>query len=294
MQSQSWDDLRYLLAVHRAGSYSAAARCLGVDDTTVSRRLKSLQQALGTELFYRLADATMTLTRTGLAIVERAERMEREAEAIGQVLGEEKRTIVGTVRITSVPVIVNRVLVPALPPLRQAHPDLVLELVPDARDLSLTRREADLAIRLARPSLGGARVVMRRIGMLTYEVFGSDALTDREIAELGWIMYDDTMAHLPQSKWLTRSLRSGKGSPSGLRVTDAETALEATAIGLGKALLPITAGIRDPRLRPFPIPRTRPALQREIWLLSHVDQRDQESTRIAMEWIEGIDWVGGK
>jgi DNA-binding transcriptional LysR family regulator len=291
MQNASWDDLRYLLAIHRAGSYSAAARHLGVDDTTVSRRLKSLRQAMGTDLFYRNGDATLSLTQTGLAIVERAERMEREAEAIGQVLGEAKRSIIGTVRITSVPVIVNRVLVPALPPLHKAHPNLVIELVPDARDLKLTRREADLALRLARPTVGGARVVTRRIGTLTYGVFASLAVEDREAAALGWILYDDTMAHLPQSKWLARTLLTGKGHPSGLRVTDADSALEAAAAGLGMALLPAMVGARDGRLRAVPNPRGEPPLQREIWLLSHLDQRDQNSIRTAVDWIEGIRWA---
>jgi len=285
-----WDDLRVLLAIHRARTLSAAARYLGVDATTVSRRLRSLQNAAGTALFLRLPDATLKLNQAGVAILAHAERMEREADAIGQALGEEAQKVVGTVRITAVPIVINRLLLPSLPSLLDAHPDLTVELVPDARDLSLTRRDADLAIRLARPVSGGTLVKARRIGTLVYGVFAAQGIAEKDAERLGWIAYDDTMAHLPQSKWLADLVASGTGGKSGIRVTDGETAVEAAASGLGKALVPTWAGTHDPRLRTLDVSEMPALPEREVWLLSHAEQRGFQSIRTVISWIETLKW----
>lgn len=290
MQSLNWDDLRYLLAVHRGGTYSAAARYLGVDDTTVARRLKSLQAAAGTDLVQRLADNSIKLTQAGCAVLAHAETMEREAEAIRQTLGEGASKAVGTVRITSVPIVINRLLVPAVPKLLRAHPDLAVEVVADARDFSLTRREADLAIRLARPTSGGTKVITRRIGTLIYGAFAHTDAKDDEAETLEWITFEDTMNHLPQARWIAGLNRTAKSAISMLRVNDAETALEAAACGLGKTLLPRSVGSNDPRLRQIAVSGLRPDLGREVWLLSHAEQKDLKHIRAAIEWIETIGW----
>jgi DNA-binding transcriptional LysR family regulator len=222
--------------------------------------------------------------------MERAERMERQAEEIWQAVGEESQKIVGKVRVTSVPIVINRLLVPSLPHLSAAHPALIVELVPDARNLSLTRREADLAIRLARPASGGTCVKARRIGTLAYAVFAAKRAESSNINALPWITYDETMAHLPQAKWLAGMERSGAGKLSGLRVTDAETAIEAAACGIGKALLPSIVGASDARLQAVALAGMSPPPKREVWLLSHADQRDFKSIRAAREWIETIRW----
>ena len=86
MQRLAWDDLRYLLAASRTGSYPAAARRLGVDDTTVSRRLRALQRAAGTEMIARRPDGTLRLTPAGEAVAARAERIEAEAQGAGRAL----------------------------------------------------------------------------------------------------------------------------------------------------------------------------------------------------------------
>lgn len=249
-----------------------------------------MQTAAGAELFHRLPDATLRLTQTGTAIMAHAERMEREAEAIGQTLGDAAQKIAGTVRITSVPIVVNRLLVPALPSLLTEHPHLVVEFVPDARDLSLTQREADLAIRLARPSTGGTRVKARRFGTLTYGIFAARDIDVEDARELDWITYDETMSHLPQSRWLTSLGKGANFKKSFIRVVDAETAMEAAACGLGKALLPTSAGNKHPRLQP--IEHTGlPMPEREVWLLSHAEQRNFASVQAVIGWINTINWT---
>lgn len=292
MQSMNWDHLKFLLAVYRTKTYSAAARHLNVDSTTVSRRLSALQHAVGADLFYRLGDAALELTPLGKTVVSHAERMERESDSIARATGEQANKIVGTVRITSVPLVTNKLLARSLPSLMSSYPDLDIELVPDARDLSLTRREADLAIRLARPVVGGSQIKARRIGMLEYGVFVSKDIESGRLDELGWIALDDTLAHLPQAKWLANLCKSNQERLTGLRVMDSETALEAAASGVGKAILPLAAGCTDPRLRRVSVEKFPSLPGREIWLLSHVEQRDIKSIRIAIDWIETIDWTG--
>src|SRR5262249_17208411 len=159
MQMLNWNDLRYVLAISRGRTWAAAARLIGVDDTTVARRLNAVQQAIGARLYQRLTDGTLQLTTPGERAALHAERMEREIGVLAASLAGEEDVVSGTVRITSVPIVVNHILVPAAQILLKRHPKLRLEFVADARDLSLTRREADLALRLARPRTGGTKVV---------------------------------------------------------------------------------------------------------------------------------------
>ncbi|WP_425248635.1 LysR family transcriptional regulator [Chelativorans salis] len=151
MQDHSWDDLRYLLAVHRAGTLARAARVLGVNETTVARRLRTLEQSLTVKLLVRNASGHYEVTDVAQVLIGHAQVIERENLAIEDAVGRASRKMAGTVRISSVPIVVNRILVPHLPELRDKYPLLTVELVPDSRNVDLTKREADLAVRLARP-----------------------------------------------------------------------------------------------------------------------------------------------
>jgi DNA-binding transcriptional LysR family regulator len=285
MQQGNWNDLRYLLAIKRGQTLAAAARQLSVDDTTVSRRLAALQSAFGAQLFVRHADGTLALTPIGDAMVDRAEIMERQFNQIGGVVEADRDPCVGTVRLTSVPIVVNRLLVPAAKALLDRHPRLQMELIPDSRNLSLTRCEADLAIRIGRPTAGGSTVKARRVGTLCYSAYMSMTYSPREAARLAWITYGEAMSRLPQAQWIARAAK-GRGPISGLRVHDAETALEAVVAGLGKTLLPSVIGDRDRRLQRFDLDEREGRPAREIWLLAH--SKELKFTRIAaaIAWVE--------
>ncbi|GJL83590.1 MAG: LysR family transcriptional regulator [marine bacterium B5-7] len=285
MQIKNWNDFRYLVAIKRAGTLSAAARLLGVDDTTVTRRLMALKELLDTELFHRQSDGVLQLTHIGHLIADRVEVMENQVDQIGDVLGKQRQQVLGTVRVTSVPMVINRLLVPALTRLFNQHPELEVELIPDNRNLSLTRREADLAIRLARPVIGGSRVKARRIGIFDYAIYADKRIQPKKVEKMPWITYDDTMAHLPQAKLLARSARSDGNSRCRLKVVDAETAIEATLSGIGKTILPAIVGERIRGLRQVVRNDDIPLLAREVWLLSHVDQADFLNIRTVASWI---------
>jgi DNA-binding transcriptional LysR family regulator len=288
MQPPSWDDLRYVLAVKRGQTLAAAARQLRVDDTTVSRRLSSLQAALNMRLVRRTPDHRLLLTRAGETVARRAEVMERQVQSIGHAAHAGQERCTGTVRLTSVPILINRLLAGAAKELLESHPGLTLELLPDGRDYSLTRREADIAVRLARPRNGGRNVRMRRIGVLGYAIFAPAAVAPRQLRRLSWITFDDEMSHLPQARWIASATQGAESCLAGVRVRDAETALEATAAGLGKTLLPTIVAARDPRLRRLDVDACQPARSREIWLLVRADQAERPPVAATIRWLEKL------
>lgn len=273
MQEPDWSDLRVALAVARGGGLGAAARALGIDDTTVSRRLRRLEEALGATLFERDGAGALRPTAVGAGLVVRAEAMEREVSALSP--GGAARAASGTVRLSTVPILANRLLAPAAAALLDRHPDLRLELSAAPADLSLTRREADMALRLARPRTGGTQVIARRIATLAYAAYGPAQVGT---AAQGWLGYDEGFAHLPPARWLTAQ------KPSvGLAASDAETLLEAAAGGAGRTLLPVLIADRDPRLRRLS-PET--PVERELWLLIHRDLAPLPRIRAVADWIK--------
>jgi DNA-binding transcriptional LysR family regulator len=276
-QAMNWHDLRHVLAVAQGGTLAAAARRLRVDETTVARRLAAAEAALGARLFERVGGA-MRPTAAGEAAIAHAERIEREVQALQGRIGGADAAVAGTVRLTAVPIVVNRLLVPALPDLLAAHPLLRLELIAEPRNLSLTKREADIALRLARPQGGGA-VVTRRIGRLDYAVYGP---ADGDADALPWITYEEGLEELPQAKWIAAATR-GAAAPPALMAADAETILAAVRAGLGKSLLPCTVAEREPGLRR--LGDGAPVLSRELWLLVHADLRRLARIEAVIGWI---------
>jgi DNA-binding transcriptional LysR family regulator len=279
MQPPEWSDLRYLLAVARAGSLAGAARRLLVHETTVARRIAAAEAALGAALFDR-GDGRMRPTRAGAHALLHAERVEQEIVGLTGKIGGIGSGEAGTVRLTSVPIIVNRVLIPALPSLAAQHPDLQLELIAEPRDLNLTKREADLALRFARPRTGGSAVLARRIARLDYAVFGP--ARTRRAAALPWITYEEGLAHLPQARWIASQQPAGQPP---LLVNDAEAIIAAVRAGLGRSLLPRRIGERIAGLRRLE-QRGFEGLSRELWLLVHADLRRLARIAVVIDWIE--------
>jgi DNA-binding transcriptional LysR family regulator len=220
--------------------------------------------------------------------------MEQHFQLIGPSVGDDRDPYIGTVRVTSVPILTNRLLASSARDFIESHPGLIIELIPDSRDFSLTRREADIAIRLARPMTGGMNIKARRIATLEYAVFASTTIPPRKVRWLPWITYEDAMSHLPQARWMSGVMKVSNESLSGLRVHDAETALEATVAGLGRTLLPTVVADRDARLRRLDLNIDRPCPSREIWLLAHADQLELARVRAAIEWVERLVSAAGR
>jgi DNA-binding transcriptional LysR family regulator len=285
-RTMNWNDLRYVLAIGRGGTLAAAARLLGVDDTTVARRLAALQDSIGARLYQRLADGTVQLTAAGERAALHAEKIEREIGGLDAGLPGADKAVSGTVRLTSVPIIVNHVLVPATPALLARHPGLRLELVADARDFSLTRREADLALRLARPKTGGTRIMARRVGSVRYGVYASASSSLRDARKLPWITYDEAMGHLPQARWVAATAGRDGEPIAAVSVNDADAVPAAVKCGIGRSLLPCVVADASPQLRRLDARPHAPVLTRELWLLAHAELRTLSRIEAVVEWIE--------
>jgi DNA-binding transcriptional LysR family regulator len=269
-----WGDLRYLLAIARAGTSAAAARRLGVNQTTVARRLAAAERAWRPQLFER-RDGVLHPTRAGEAALARAAQVEQEVLALERGIGGADAVAAGVVRVTAVPILANRLLIPAVPRLAARHPRLRLELIAEPRNLSLTRREADIALRLARPETGAA--LARRIGRLDYAVYGPRR---RAAGALAWITYEEGLSHLPQARWIAAAARADAGAP--LLLNDAEAIVAAVRAGIGKSLVPCFVGEREPELKRL---GRGVILARDIWLLVHRDLRAQARIAATIDWL---------
>ncbi len=280
MRELDWDQLRFLLAVHRGRTYAAAARLAGVDDATVSRRMRALEDTSGQNLFLRGPGGVLSPTAAGQVAVDHAERIEAEVQALSVRWGQGQAAGAGTVRVTAVPVICNRLLAPKLAPLLQANPHLTVELAPEARSLNLSRREADLALRFGRPGPDTDRLWARRIATLRYGLYAAaGAVTD----DLPLISYAEDLRGTPVAQWIEARLQAGAVRRAGLQVLDAETAHAMAVAGLGLAALPDVVARADPRLRPVAI--TPPPPSRDLWLIGHRDQRGLARIGAVVDWI---------
>ncbi|WP_448206133.1 LysR family transcriptional regulator [Azospirillum sp. sgz302134] len=273
-----WDDLRFFIELARNGSLSATARRLRVDHTTVARRVAALESRLGIKLFDRLPRG-YALTPEGEEVAALAARLEEDAFAIERFAQGQPGEPSGTVRLSAPPVFASAFIAPRLGPFRERFPQIVLELVGDARAASLTRREADLAVRLNRPDQEG--LVSRRLGTMGYGLYASPSyLEKRAEADWGFVGYDESLDHVPQQRWL-RGVAAGR--PFVFRANDLASLAAAARAGLGIAALPHFLGRPDPGLVHVP---TEPAPGgRELWLLVHNDLRRAGRVRAVMDTL---------
>lgn len=279
MPDISWNDLHYVLAVGRTRAIGPAARRLGVNETTVSRRIARAEQSLGSKLFDRIRGA-MIPTRAGVIAMERAERVEAEIDRLKGLAAGADQALAGTVRITAIPLIVNRLLMPNLRHLYAAHPRLHIEAIAEPRNISITRRDADLALRLARPHRE-QRILSRRIGNLTYAAYGPSRPVSRS---LPWITYETGLAALPHVAWINDTIEREEENAPILTVNDSEVALHAIKAGVGKSLLPCAIADREKGVARL----SGPLLDRELWLLVHPELRNLARIRAVVAWLDAL------
>lgn len=273
----NWDDVKFVLAVARGQTLSAAARQLKVDQTTVGRRLAALERAAGTKLFQRV-DGRLVPTEAGEIVSTRAERVETEMLALEEQLAGADNTPAGVVRLTATPILANRLLIPRLGPLLSRHSELVVEIVAEPRNLSLTRRDADIAVRFARPEAGP--MLCRRLGRIGFSIY---APAGHAAAALPWLTYEEHFSHLPQARWIAQN--TDTSDQVQLKVNDAESLYQATVAGLGRTVLPDFVAHNDARLARL---SPKPVLDRDAWLLVHPDIRHLPRISVVVDWLIAV------
>lgn len=277
-----WNDIPLLLALARDGSMSAAGRSLGVDPSTISRRLVAAEAALKTRLFIRDA-AGYRATEAGQIFLGYAERVYGDVKSMLLDTCCEAEGVSGAVRLTSIDFLFSHWLVDHMPALLQQYPQLQLHLLVGNHALSFTRREADFALRLARPK-DDAALVMRKVGDLGFAVYGAErfAQVPREKwSEQPWLAYGEELSELPEMHWLNERV---PGACFQIRVSSVTTLVHACETGLGLALLPCILAERNGLRRLS----THAELHREVWLLSHRDAGGIGRYRAVADWLKSV------
>jgi DNA-binding transcriptional LysR family regulator len=278
-----WNDARYFLAVARLGSLSKAGRSLGVQQSTVGRRIGALEAALDARLFERTSEGWQP-TAAGLAFAERAERIEDEATAAERQLAGEEGRAAGTLRMTAPQALGFYFLVPILARLRAEQPDIVVELIAENASLNLSRREADLALRFGKPKQ--QRLVMRRLGEVVNALYASRDYLARAGPVRGgalgghtFVDFDAGFVLRETPVWLSQRMR---GARCALRVNGTPGIFEAVRAGMGVGVLPSWLADEHADLQ-----RVLPehALRQELWLVVHHDLRRAARVRVVTQFL---------
>jgi len=165
-----WDDVRFFLAVARAGSLSGAARVLAVGHVTVGRRIALFEKRLGVTLLNRTPDG-FTVTSAGDAILRECMAMENAALNLERIAAGRDSLVAGSVRVTTTEALAYQVVAPAIATLREAYPGLQVDVVVGVRSLDIARRDVDLAVRFVRPS--APDLICRKLGEVGFTLYAS-------------------------------------------------------------------------------------------------------------------------
>lgn len=285
MPELDWNDLPAFLAVARIGRLTTAAQRLGIDHSTLSRRLSGLEASLGTRLFDRRSTG-FVLTAAGERLLGDAERMESLAITMRAHLDEASHRVTGTVRLGTPEGFGTYFFASRLAHLVAAEPGLEIELVANPRSFSLSKREADLAVSMARPEAG--RLYARKLVDYALGIYASRSYRDgrepiESIADLAghrWVGYVEDLLWTRELNYLPQI--SAAIHP-GVRISNVITQLEAVRGGIGLGVLPHFMARGDPNL--VSILPEEVCLTRSYWLVAHAETRDLLRVKLVTEFL---------
>lgn len=262
-------DLQQLLALARGGSLAQAAQRLGADASTVFRHLQRIEKALGQRLFERTRSGYLPTERM-LQLATHAERIEGELEAARAAAQHPGAGVAGLVRLSTTDSVLRGLVLPCLPALAAAHPALRLELRSSNELVSLTRRDADLALRATpRPP---DHLVGRHLGTIRFAACAARAMPAarrrRPLQEQDWIAPDEAMPDHPSVRWRRKHLPRVLPRHLVDGITGVVDAIEA---GLGVGIVPLFMLADRPQLVALSEPLQ--GCQSELWLLAHPESR---------------------
>lgn len=285
--SLDWRDLRVALAVARHGSLGGAGRALRLDPTTVSRRISALEELVGAALFVRDPDGWRP-TDLGKRVVDAAARMSQEVRALSWDLDAASERIVGTVRLTTLDYVALAFLAPRLASLRARHPGLVLDLRCTEQVLDLAAGQADIALRLVRPTEAGLRT--RRLLTMPVGLYGAHEFVARHgldplppDAEADLVVLGPPDSRLAEVRWMHGLVPRGRVVAA---TNSVPTAYELVRRGLGLGVLAVEAAERWPEL--VRLDREATPFERSLWRVVPEAIADAPKIRAVTEWLDEI------
>ncbi|HKU53901.1 MAG TPA: LysR family transcriptional regulator [Rhizomicrobium sp.] len=282
---ENWDDIRVFLAVARQGGFAPAAHNLGINHTTVARRLSTLEAALHTRLVNRTPTGA-TLTPAGQNFLYHAERMENEALAAEQRVYTADGSVSGKVRLATREGVGAWLICPKVAQLRRRHPSLNLELVSEARTISLLKRDADITISLQYPQQD--RVIVQKLTDYRLGLFASHAYlreygpidSIEELSNRDVIWYLDDFVDIAEQRYMQRIVANSR---AGFRATNILAQYTAVVTGMGVGIIPVYQAGQDPALvRVLP---DQVEEMRTYWLSVHPDAQELPNVRAVMDFI---------
>jgi len=285
---ENWDDIRIFLSVARQGGLAPAAHHLGINHTTVARRLTGLETELRTRLVNRTPTG-VTLTPAGRDFLHHAERIENEALAAEQRVYSADGTVSGKVRLATREGVGAWLICPKVAQLRRRHPELNLELVSEARTISLLKRDADITISLQYPPQD--RVIVQKLTDYRLGLFASpeylreygpiesiEELNNRDV-----IWYLDDFVDIEEQRYMQRIVANSR---AGFRATNILAQYAALVAGMGVGIIPVYQAGQDPALvRVLP---DQVEEMRTYWLSVHPDTQGLPNVRVVMDFILDI------
>jgi DNA-binding transcriptional LysR family regulator len=287
MHTVDWDALQVFLTVARTGRISAAAKRLGVEHTTVSRRLSALETDLGVPLFYRTTTGYL-LTVHGQNVLSNAETMERAALAVAARAREGSGAVGGRVRIAIPPEMASHWLAPQLNSFRAKHPQIELQILVGTRQRDLTRGEAEIAVQSPNPRQQG--LIGVRIGRGRMALYAStDLLAGRALwvdslrtfPDMPLLAYTPAFQLLQAEKWFQPILAAANFA---LRTNSTHALLAAVRAGAGIAVLPRLVARGDGKLVAVSDDVAAP----DVWLITHPEFRRDPKVRATADFLKRI------
>lgn len=247
----SWDDWAVLLSIWRTGSLAGAAKRVGVDATTVGRRLAALERSVGLRLFERTSTG-LRPSRTTEELLPKLEAVEAAFFGIERQAAGADLRLEGVIRLTCSESVGTRLVAPAVPRFCARYPRTGLRIITSTRSLALLRREADVALRMVEPK--ESALIARRAGQLAYGLYASPAMLKaygkirdpRRLGHLPVLGLEEELADLPETKFLAEAARE---SPMPMSSNSLLSLMEAAKAGAGVAVLPCMLGDSEPGLR---------------------------------------------
>lgn len=279
-----WDDLRHFLAIARHGTLTAAARALAVQQSTMGRRLEAMEERAGARLLEKTPSG-FVLTAAGEAILGNVERIEAEALAVERAISGKDVRLDGTVRLTAIESFTAVVLTPIVTAFRAKYPGIMLDLLTDVRPLSLTKREADIALRLFRFTQHDLAV--RKVAEFATAVYASRDYLDRVgVPDFAAgapghdvLLLNEELMTMPEMTWFAGF--TGQASVA-LRANSRYALCAAAEAGMGIVCLQRYLGDQA-QLVPIATPTAAPL--RELWMGVHNDIRHTPRIRAVTEFI---------